>query len=494
MKTNSFIYTLIAIFLGITPLSLLAEEPIDLTESMKQSLVYLEISNSGYEQYQPWKQTAISKEDGYACAVGPYEVLTTAENVMYATFIQARSYGQNEYIPAKVSVVDYEYNLCLLELDSSAMEKPLTPLLFAEQFPKGRTLNTYWLSSGGHLTNARCTLDRAEMQNSHVSYVSNLIFFATNVSRQFGDGEVCCHEKEVIGLACWGTDSDSGIIPAETINRFLTNCKKEGYSGFGAPGFEVYQLLDPSMRQYLKLPKEIKHGVYVSTVYTLGTGSRQLIQGDVILAIDEKTLNPYGRYEHPQYDRISFSNLILQKPDGQLIPFEIFRDGQKQTIDVPARNIKSADMLIPYYLYSQQPEYIVIGGYVLQKLTRDYLTMWGGDWAGKVPPHLYHYYRDLSFKPTNERKDVVVLSYVLPAEINMGYQQLSRLVVDSINGKKISSMKDIIETLKADGSEFIEITFEMDSPVVVIPKNQLNMANMQIAQIYGIPKMLNILQ
>jgi len=149
------------------------------------------------------------------------------------------------------------------------------PLLFTEKFPKGKMLNAYWLSSGGHLTTARCTLDRADMQNSDISYVANLIFFATNVSRPFGDGEVVCFENETIGLACWGTDSDSGIIPAESINRFLTHCKKEGYTGFGTPGFEVYELLDPSMRSYLRMPEDMKHGVYVNTVYTLGTGSKE---------------------------------------------------------------------------------------------------------------------------------------------------------------------------------------------------------------------------
>ncbi|MCI0498663.1 MAG: hypothetical protein L0Y36_03140 [Planctomycetales bacterium] len=494
MKCNSFTWMVIAVFGALTPLPLWAEEPADLTEPMKKSLVYLEISNSRYEQYQPWKQTAISKEDGYACAVGPYEVLTTAENVLNATLVQARCYGQNEYIPAKVSVVDYEYNLCLLELDKSAMEGPLTPLQFVEKFPKGKSLDSYWLSGGGQLTKARCTLDRAEMQRSSVSYVSNLIFFATNVSRGFGDGEVCCFEKETIGMACWGTDSDSGIIPSETINRFLTYCKKEGYSGFGTAGFEVHELLDPTMRQYLKLPGEIKHGVYVGTVYSLGTGSKELKQGDVILTIDGQTLNPYGRYEHPQYDRISFSNLILQKPDGAVIPFEIFRDGTKRTVDVVARNIKSKEMLIPYYLYSQQPEYIVVGGYILQKLSRDFLGMWGSDWAGEVPPHLYHYYQDFSFKPTSERKDIVVLSYVLPAEINLGYQELSMLVVDSINGKKIREMKDIPATLESNDSEFIEITFEMNSPAIIIPKDKLAVANMQIAQMYGISKTMNIRQ
>ena len=55
-------------------------DTVDLSEPMKQSLVYLDISSSSYDLSQPWNQTPILKKSGYGCAVGPYEVLTTAEN------------------------------------------------------------------------------------------------------------------------------------------------------------------------------------------------------------------------------------------------------------------------------------------------------------------------------------------------------------------------------------------------------------------------------
>jgi hypothetical protein len=77
--------------------------------------------------------------------------------------------------------------------------------------------------------------------------------------------------------------------------------------------------------------------------------------------------------------------------------------------------------------------------------------------------------------------------------INLGYQQLSRLVVDTVNGKKIGSMKEFIDTLESKSvSEFHEVTFEMDSPVLVIPKYNLNMINQQIEEGYGITKPKNL--
>ena len=72
------------------------------------------------------------------------------------------------------------------------------------------------------------------MNYSDISFVKNLFYLATNTSRPFGDGEVCCRDEDVIGIAAWGIGFGFGfIIPAETINRFLNQAHKETYKGFG---------------------------------------------------------------------------------------------------------------------------------------------------------------------------------------------------------------------------------------------------------------------
>jgi len=467
------------------------DEParVDLSEEIRGSLVYLEISKSDYKLTQPWERQRVSKKSGYGCAVGPYEILTIAENAIDTTHIQAILYGKNEVVPATVKVVDYEYNLCLLELDEAAMDAPLTPLPFTEIYPKGKQIDTYWLSSGNNLITARSTLDRAQVENSGISFVKNLISVVSNVSRPFGDGQICYHENEAVGIASWGSDTDSGIIPAETINRFLSTCRKESYAGFAAVGFRMTSLLDPVMRTYLKVPAGIKHGCYVSDVYTLGTGSTELRPGDVLLSIDGQEIDAYGRYEHPDYDRLTYHHLISQHLAGKIVPFEIVRDGKVMTIDVTSRSISSDKMIIPEYIYGKQPEYMVIGGCVFQKLVGGYLGIYGDN----APPHLVQYSRNHSFKPTEEREDIVILSFVFPAEINLGYQGLRAMVVDSVNGTKIRSMNHFVETVNAvNGDGFIEITFEMDSPTLVIPKKELERADFMISRIYGITQMMHV--
>jgi hypothetical protein len=465
----------------------------DMSEQMKKSLVNLRVSIGGYEQFQPWKQKEVAQKAGYGCAVGPYLILTTADNVANATVIQVRRYEKNEFIPAKLKIVDYECNLCLLELDKEAAGQPFETITFADEYSKGSELSIYWLSTGSHLTSARGILDRAQYEQNPVSYNKNLYFILTNPSRDTSQAEIVFDGQKAVGLVGWSNSSEVGVIPSESVNRFLKASQDKEYKGFGAIGFEASTLLDPAARKYLKMPADLQHGVYVSKVYSLGTGNKELKAGDAILSIDGKSLNPYGRYLHEKYDRLALDHLITSRLPGEKIPFELFRDGAQVSVNVEVKNFPVKDMLVPCYEYGSQPEYLVVGGFVFQKLTREYFLLWGENWPGKVTPHLFQYYLNQAFSPTDDRKDIVMLSYVLPAPINLGYQELGRLVVSSWNGMKIKGFEDIrAARLLNPDSPFDVVEFEMDSPKLIIPRKALPGFDPQIAKIYGIQKMENI--
>jgi hypothetical protein len=466
---------------------------ISTSEKMKKSLVNLRISVGGYEQFQPWKQRAVAQQSGYGCAVGPYLILTTADNIANATIVQVRRYENNEWISAVVKSIDYEYDLCLLELDPNMAGQPLVPLQFTEQYSQGQEHSIYWLSGAGHLTEARGILDRAQCESNPVSYTDNLYYILTNPSRPTDQAEVVCCQDKPVGIVGFSDDNDLGVIPAEMINRFLKESQEPVYKGFGVPGFRISALLDPTIRKHLNMPEDMKHGVYVSKVYTLGTGSKELKSGDVILSIENNTINPYGRYLHPQYDRIDLDYLISQKKPGDILDFLVFRNGMQITVNVEVMNFEVKRMLVPYYEYGKQPSYLVTGGYVFQKLTRNYFSLWGDNWSGKVPPHLYQYYSNQAFNPTDERQDIVILSYVLPAPINQGYQDLGRLVVSTWNGMKIRSFEDILKARQLNPDDPFEvIEFELNAPKVVIPRQNMVQYDAQIGQIYGITSLKNI--
>ncbi len=464
-------------------------------EQIKKSIVHLSITANSYENLQPWKLSDVREKSGYACAVAPYEVLTTALNVSNATFIKASVAGQNEFIPAAVKVLDYESNLCLLTLDPNAMSAPLTPLTFSEDFDKGQNAVSYRLTSSGHLKTGRGILDRAEVNVSLLSFGQFLDYVIANAPSSSGRASLYCINDKPIGIAKWvEIDSkETGLIPGVVINKFLKDVEGGSYKGFPYVGFSAKKLIDPATRRFLKMPDDLKNGVYVAKVFTLGTGSKELREGDCILSIDGNTINAYGRFADPLFERILYHHLVSGHTVGDIIKFVVWRGGEKLQLDVKAKTIKAADMLVNYHEYDTQPEYIVTAGYVIQKLTRPYLKIWGDNWTGKAPPHLYHYFRDMAFSPTEDRSDIVILSFVLPADINQGYHSMGRQVISKINGKKIHAIKDVPAALKGNMmSRFDTIEFEHDYPTLVIDRAQLDDANNFIAQTYGIQKQKNI--
>lgn len=464
----------------------------DLTEAMKESLVYINVSAYKYEMLQPWRPADVVQRNGYACAVGPWQVITTAINVADAALIKVRRYGTNEYIPATIKVIDYDCNLCLLELDSNSMPKPLQPLKFSERYEKGAKLQSHWLSGGGEIVAGRAFLDRAEVRKSVPSYAQFLEYVAGGTSTESGKGRVFSMGSEPIGIACHADTGrqEASLITACTINHFLGDVADGQYLGFAVAGFKTQSLLDPEFRAHLGMSKDMKHGVYVSKVHKLGTACDVLKEGDCILAIAGHQLDAYGRYLDTDFDRISFDHIINTQHIGDVIKLEIFRQGHAETLEIPVSNFKAADMLVPYYTYDSKPEYIVTAGFVIQKLTRDYLRMWGDDFAGQVPPHLYQYYRNHAFAPTDEQREIVVLTYVLPAEISLGYHGLGRLVIRRFNGMAITRLADIVaaKALNPD-SPFNIIEFDQDNPTVVIPRAELAAADAMITQTYGISEL-----
>lgn len=467
-----------------------------LREQLKDSLVFIQVAAYQYEQLQPWKTPDLSERTGYGCAVGPDLVLTTAWNVSDAAFIKVQRHGQNETTPAKIKVIDYESNLCLLQLDAiGTAPNPLKAIRFENGYRKGAEVKTFWLSPEGTIPSGRGFLDRAEVFQSVPSFASFLNFVVGNASKSFGRGRVYFVGDQPVGMACWTNNEtgEVGLIPAETIRAFLADVAEGPYDGFGIEGFETTSLLDPTLRRSLKMPADLKNGVYVAKVRRMGTGSDLLHGGDAILAIDGHTLDAHGKYEDLRYEQLEYQHLLSSRKAGDEVKFTVWREGKQVDLSGKAQRIDVAGMLVPWYEYGNQPEYIVVGGYVIQKLTRDYLEMWGEDWEGKTPPHLYHYLHNKAFEPTDKRQQIVVLSYVLPADINLGYHMLGRLVIHKVNGVEVKNLSEVLSVLIGNtNSPFHTLEFEQENPTIVIPREALPGADQRIAQQYGIPKLVNV--
>lgn len=462
--------------------------------SIKNSIVHLEISTYVYDQTRPWFRPDTLTQHGFGVAVGPDKILTTAANIANAALIKVKIIGYSKFINATVKTVDYDANLSLLEIDEAELDEPLSPIMF-EDFYQKSAVTSYRVNADTDIMTARGYIDRAEVIQTALSFTSQLMFMVTDASDPVGRGALYCIGDKAVGISSFGDPERkrAELIPSARINAFLESAEGSDYRSFAEPGFNSLWLLDPYMRSKLSVPEEVEGGILVTAVHNMGTGCSMLEPMDVILAINGNDLTSYGRFEHPEYGNISYEHLITSRLEGEEMVFKVWRDGAEREVEAVAKSIITDDMLIPYQLYDQRPEYIIHGGFVFQQLTRDYLTAWGKDWMGSVPPQLINYYLKDSFNPTEAREEIVILSYVLPAQINLGYHQLRQLVVKSCNGMDINALSDILRAQELEpDSAFDVIEFEQANPTVVIPREGLEMHNQFIQQNYGVQKLVHL--
>ena len=188
------------------------------------------------------------------------------------------------------------------------------------------------------------------------------------------------------------------------------------------------------------------------------TGDKGLKAGDVILSIDGKKVANNGNIRLADGQPRYFSTVISAKQIGETVKVELLRDGKALTLDMPVQ--KQNEKVEPY-LYDRRPEYFIIGGLVFTRLTSSYLLTFGNN----TPPiEMIEKLRGVKDSPDYS---VVVLTQVLGDEVNVGYQNFDSMVLDSINGKKVHNLREVVELVESCKDEYITFEFENDIPVTL---------------------------
>ena len=123
---------------------------------------------------------------------------------------------------------------------------------------------------------------------------------------------------------------------------------------------------------------------------------------------------------------------------------------------------------------------------MFQQLTGTYLQEWGDKWTERAPQRLVELFSFQQEKRADPEKKVVFLSQVLPAAINLGYQQYSGLVLERVNGKEIHDLSELATVL--DEAKEGNLVFEfMDDPgKLVLDAAEVWAKQEEIGKAYGI--------
>ena len=99
-----------------------------------------------------------------------------------------------------------------------------------------------------------------------------------------------------------------------------------------------------------------------------------------------------------------------------------------------------------------------------------------------------HYYFNPWQYSALEGEHIVILSMVLPDQINIGYHEYRDEVVTAVNGKKVRCLDDVFKTLDRDnGLKSVSLMgYGVD---LVLDEKEMPEANRRIAANYRIPSL-----
>ena len=126
---------------------------------------------------------------------------------------------------------------------------------------------------------------------------------------------------------------------------------------------------------------------------------------------------------------------------------------------------------------------------MFQQLTGAYLQEWGDKWTERAPQRLVELFSFQQEKRADPDKKVVFLSQVLPAAINLGYQQYSGLVLERLNGEEIRNLAELSKRVDEVKGEFLIFEFTDDPGKLVLDAGEAKAKQEEIGKAYGISEL-----
>lgn len=460
-----------------------------------RSLVRVNSTTQAFDFLRPWAKKNPGTRRGIGTVVGPNQVLVTAALVADHTFIEFERPATAERTPARVVFVDYEANLALLEAEDPKFLERAVPLALDETARVGSSAEILQLEPNGDIAPTVARLSTITMAPYVVDDVGFLVFRLTAPIQQREGSFVlpAVREGRLLGLLMRydNRNQTADVIPPVIIRRFLEQAGQEEYAAFPRAGIGIAPLRTPQLRRYLGLTEE--GGVLITRVDPRSSAELAGLQvDDVLRAIDDTPIDADGNFTHPDYGRIPLGFLITtNRLVGDTVTFHIIRNGEKMEIPVKLQRRDVSAMSVPVYWFDKAPRYLIRGGFVFLELTRPFLQEWGPEWRNNAPQRLVHadLFQD-DLRPGGER--VVFISNVLPTAATLGYENLSGLIVEAIDGVPIHSLEDVERVFRESLVAIHRIDVADDPRLVFLDRAAADQVEPLIARHFGIPRLRHL--
>ncbi len=483
-------FILLSIFLFVS--GGISAQAADAKPAKKLSVVRVNVTNQPWDFLRPWGKRPPYSRRAIGAVLPGGRVIVTAEMVANATFLELESPEGGAKVPATIEVVDYEANLALLKTDDAEFLKEYQPL---EITPAqiGDNLAIWQLEATGTLLVTPGTLTSIEASRYPISDTPLLVYRVT-ANLQFRDSSFTvpvARDGKLVGILMRfdNNSKNTELVPTPVIEHFLKDAADGKYDGFPRAGMGFASTRDPMFRRYLGLDAGISGGVYVTQVLKESPAAKAGLQeGDTILRAAGENVDQDGNYDDPEYGKLAISHHLSTKHFvGETVAFTVMRKGEKKEISVTLDHRNPSDYVSDPFVIDRAPKFYILGGLVLQELSRQYLKEFGTDWQKRAPDDLVYLDRFQSDIYPDGSKKIVILSRVLPSDVTIGYEQLRGLVVTSLNGVPLNGLSDLPAAIAKAEKGLHKLEFDGDPGTIWIDAAASEALGPMLKQSYRIP-------
>lgn len=452
---------------------------IDPRAKIKNAVVKVHIVKHNYEITSPWNSDS-QKGSGSGLIIKDNLILTNAHVAADATFLEVQRHGETKRHEAEVVYISHASDLALLRTKDPNVYKDITPLELGDLPKTQAPVEVYGFPIGGNtLSVTRGVVSRIEKQNyAHTG--ENLIAIQVDAAINYGNsGGPVISDGKVVGVAMQSgilTENIGYMIPTPIVNHVLNDIKDGKVDGYGFHGFLTQSLDNPAMRRKYGLNDE-QTGILVHKVYANSPATNKIQIGDIVTQIDGHKIENNGTVEFRPGEFIDHTHYIDMHQIGDNLNITVIRNGETKDIALHLDKAGQEYLLVKPKQYDKQPTYFIFGGYIFMPLNQDLV-----DSMENLPARI----GALTYEaPDEKRSEAVLLTKVLPADINKDHHQDTNLVVEKINGEPVKNFNDFYTKLQNSTDDFITLATSDDYQIIIDRKEAISRQPKILAQ-YGI--------
>jgi S1-C subfamily serine protease len=439
-----------------------SETPTEQTEVKVEDSVVKIFATARYpDLYRPWTKQSPREGTGTGVIIAGRRVLTNAHVVGYASQIQVQPNQSGDKYTATVEAISTVMDLAVLRIEDDSFFENRPALPRAPSLPGIKdTVMAYGFPTGGTtLSITKGIVSRIEFSayNFPGTGLRIQIDAAINPGNSGGPALV---DNRMIGIAfsrLGGSDNIGYIIPNEEIDLFLADVADGSYEGKPANFDEFQSLINPGLREFLKLDRKVE-GVAVRKVDD-PDGTYPLKIWDVVTHIGDTPIDNEGMIILSDNVRVAFTYRIQQIAQNGTVPLTVLRDGESLTIAAP---VSPNRPLVMPFLQGDYPHYFILGPLVFSTATQEFISGFNN----------YNLFKGLAFsesplvtrcidRPAFAGEEIVVISSPLfPHRLTKGYNNPAGRVLHSVNGIQPRNLLHLVELLRDADREYLVFTFD----------------------------------